>query len=163
MPFRKPHQTSDSKYIDTKVNGYEIGPKGLNIIWGNDLRYWKITQDEYAELIQVSWLEVSGKVSVERGKTYNVKFDVEVKANGFGWENTPVLVMAKIGKKGSYQYKEVRLACGKAQTIPEDYNNLTVTVGGQENDLELHFGLYEVWSGKWKGGLIIKKAEVKVT
>lgn len=120
-------------------------------------------RDEYAELIQVSWLEVSGKVSVERGKTYNVKFDVEVKANGFGWENTPVLVMAKIGKKGSYQYKEVRLACGKAQTIPEDYNNLTVTVGGQENDLELHFGLYEVWSGKWKGGLIIKKAEVKVT
>ncbi|CAK8534422.1 unnamed protein product [Lathyrus sativus] len=159
MPFRKPHQTADPRYIDDKGSKIEIKPKGLNIIWGNDLRYWK-TQEEFAELIQVSWLEVSGKVTVKRGKTYSVKFDVEVKQNGFGWENTPVLVMAKLGKRGSYTYKEVKLACGSKQAIPKDDGRLEITVGELENDPELHFGLYEVWSGKWKGGLIINKAEV---
>ncbi|CAI8587239.1 unnamed protein product [Vicia faba] len=160
MPFRKPHQTADPQFIKKNNTGYEIKPRGLNIIWGNDLRYWKITSDDHAELIQVSWLEVSGKVVIEGGKTYKVKFDVEVKENGFGWDNTPVLVMAKIGKKGAYLYKEVKLVCNKSQTIPDDNESLTITVGQQSNDLELHFGLYEVWSGKWKGGLVIKKAQV---
>ncbi|XP_058759237.1 protein PHLOEM PROTEIN 2-LIKE A9-like [Vicia villosa] len=168
MPFRKPHQTSDREFIDEikKENsniiiGHRIKPKGLNIIWGNDLRYWKKTSDDYAELIQVSWLEVSGKVPVERGQTYTVKFDVEVDQNGFGWDNTPVLVMAKIGKKGKYDYKVVELVCdGVTKTIPKD-EQLNITVNQDEIDPELHFGLYEVWSGKWKGGLRIKKAEVK--
>ncbi|GAU50534.1 hypothetical protein TSUD_135670 [Trifolium subterraneum] len=69
--------------------------------------------------------------------------------------------MAKIGKKGSYSYKPVKLNCGRA-TIPSG-DELEITVGDQENgekEADLHFGLYEVWSGKWKGGLIIKKAEV---
>lgn len=105
-------------------------------------------------------MEVSGKVPVKKGKKYSVKFDVEVNGNGFGWDKTPVLVMAKIGKKGKYEYKEVELVCGKPQTIPDDDHRLVVTVGEREEDLELHFGLYEVWSGKWKGGLIIKKADV---
>ena len=37
-------------------------------------------------------------------------------------------------------------------------NNLTVTVGkGGNDENKLYFGLYEVWSGKWKGGLVIQK------
>jgi len=111
---------------------------------------------EYAELIQVSWLEVSGKVPVDKGKTYKVQFDVEVKAEGFGWGDTNVLVMAKVGKKGTYKYKEVRLKCGRNINIPE----VEIFVPEDTEDKELHFGLYEVWSGKWKGGLRIYKAEV---
>lgn len=113
------------------------------------------SSDGSAELIQVSWLEVSGKVPVEKG-TYVVKFDVAVNSNGFGWDGTPVLVMAKVGKKGKYKYEEVTLQCGNDQISPK----VSIPVEGNPNDLELHFGLYEVWSGKWKGGLIIKKAEV---
>lgn len=144
---------------DEAKNKCEIKPKGLNIIWGNDPRYWKIT-DQYAELTQVSWLEVSGKVTVKKGR-YTVKFDVEVKPEGFGWgTNTDVLVMAKVGKKGLYIYKVVHLVCGTDKvTIPTDQLEIDVP----ENDLELHFGLYEVWSGKWKGGLKIYKAEVAKT
>lgn len=113
-----------------------------------------------AELVQVSWLEVSGKVKVDKGQRYKVKFDVEVKQDGFGWNGTEVLVMAKIGKKGSYSYKAVTLTPGKSLTIPTDEKPLVVTVATQELEPELHFGLYEVWSGKWKGGLEIKKAEI---
>ncbi|MCI06711.1 lectin, partial [Trifolium medium] len=119
-----------------------------------------------AELIQVSWLEVSGKVGpADEGETYVVKFDIEVKDTGFGWGNTEVLVMAKIGKKGSYEYKPVKLACNYKGYIPKpNEEQLEITVknqGSGEKDLDIHFGLYEVWSGKWKGGLKIKKAEVK--
>ncbi|XP_058764136.1 protein PHLOEM PROTEIN 2-LIKE A9-like [Vicia villosa] len=165
MPFKKPHQTSNPDYIKPKTgppnSGYDIEAKGLNIIWGSDLRYWRLTPENYAELIQVSWLEVSGKVRVERGKTYTVKFEVKVNKNGFGWDKTPVLVMAKIGKKGPYKYKVVELVCDDVtKTIPADNDLLDITVNQDEIDPELHFGLYEVWSGKWKGGLIIKKAEV---
>nr|XP_027186920.1 protein PHLOEM PROTEIN 2-LIKE A9-like isoform X1 [Cicer arietinum] len=144
----------------TNGAGKEILPKGLNIIWGNDLRYWKITEQS-AELLQVSWLEVSGKVKVDKGNSYLVKFDVTVKENGFGWDNTDVLVMAKIGKKGPYKFKAVNLKCGTSGVIiPPNDNQLKIEVDQHEKDLELHFGLYEVWSGKWKGGLIINKAEV---
>lgn len=161
MPFRKPHQTADPesyKWNDNR-SSCEIQPKGLNIIWGNDRRYWKLTTG-YAELIQVSWLEVSGKVPVDKGKTYKVQFVVEVKAEGFGWGDTNVLVMAKVGKKGTYKYKEVRLKCGRKYTIPEVKDQLEIDVPENTEDKELHFGLYEVWSGKWKGGLKIYKAEV---
>lgn len=113
-------------------------------------------------MIQVSWLEVSGKVGVEKNKTYAVTFHVDVKQDGFGWNGTEVLVMAKIGKKGQYVYKVANyLAPGKSLTIPrESDSQLEIQVGQDETDLELHFGLYEVWSGKWKGGLEIKNAEV---
>lgn len=164
MPFRKPHQTADptesNKWDDAKTKCV-IQPKGLNIIWGNDPRYWKITND-YAELIQVSWLEVSGKVKVEKGNKYIVKFKVEVKQDGFGWGSTDVLVMAKVGKKGTYKYEPVKLDCGNGTTIQEikDKLKLEIEVRSDETDLELHFGLYEVWSGKWKGGLKIYNAEV---
>lgn len=111
-----------------------------------------------AELVQVSWLEVSGKVPVEKGQSYKVEFDVEVKQDGFGWNGTEVLVMAKIGKRGRYSYEPVTLTPGKPLTIPT--KSLVVTVAPAELEPELHFGLYEVWSGKWKGGLEIKKAQI---
>jgi len=66
--------------------------------------------------------------------------------------------MAKVGKKGPYKYEVVKLDCGR-KTIPE-VKDLEIDVKVGERDLELHFGLYEVWSGKWKGGLKIYKAEV---
>jgi hypothetical protein len=118
---------------------------------------------EVAELTQVSWLEVSGKVQVvDKGK-YTVKFEVEVKPEGFGWgTSTDVLVMAKVGKKGTYKYEVVHLECGTPKTtIPKDEAKLEIEVSGEEK--ELHFGLYEVWSGKWKGGLKIYNAVVAKT
>ncbi|KAG5621924.1 hypothetical protein H5410_007142 [Solanum commersonii] len=38
--------------------GYKIYPKALNIVWGNDKRFWKLPKYEKdgVELIQVNWL-----------------------------------------------------------------------------------------------------------
>ncbi|RDX96974.1 Protein PHLOEM PROTEIN 2-LIKE A9, partial [Mucuna pruriens] len=107
-----------------------------------------------AELIQVSWLEVSGVVRISNIKKYKVTFEVKVKDDGFGWSGTDVLVMAKLGKSGRYKYKVTKLSPGENKIIPID--PLEISVNTQPVDL--HFGLYEVWSGKWKGGLEIIKA-----
>lgn len=111
-----------------------------------------------AELLQVSWLEVSGVVTIKNPKTYKVSFEVTVKDDAFGWQGTDVLVMAKIGKKGKYKFKVNSLTPGQQNIIiPQDPLELTV----QNAQSELHFGLYEVWSGKWKGGLEILRAIVE--
>jgi len=81
-----------------------------------------------------------------------------VKDDAFGWQGTDVLVMAKIGKKGKYKFKVNSLTPGQQNIIiPQDPLELTV----QNAQSELHFGLYEVWSGKWKGGLEILRAIVE--
>lgn len=108
-----------------------------------------------AELIQVSWLEVSGVVQITKAGTYSVSFEVKVKEDGFGWAGTDVLVMAKIGKTGKYRFQANRLSPGE-NIIP--FKRLEIPVVGPS---DLHFGLYEVWSGKWKGGLQIIKAVIQ--
>ncbi|QCE14142.1 Phloem protein 2-like [Vigna unguiculata] len=135
---------------------FEILPRGLNIVWGNDSRYWKIPEQGPAELTQVSWLEVSGVVHITKAMTYSVSFEVKVKEEGFGWNGTDVLVMAKIGKTGKYKFKVNNLSPGQNIVIPSE--PLAIHVVGPS---DLHFGLYEVWSGKWKGGLEIIKAVVQ--
>ncbi|XP_019240766.1 PREDICTED: protein PHLOEM PROTEIN 2-LIKE A9-like isoform X2 [Nicotiana attenuata] len=58
-----------------KEKGYVIYPKAINIVWGNDKRFWKLPkyEKEDAELIQVDWLEVTGWIdNVLEKKTYDV-------------------------------------------------------------------------------------------
>nr|AFK44791.1 unknown [Lotus japonicus] len=161
MPFKKPHHTSDPSCIKPDDNGgYIIEPRGLNIVWGNDDRYWKVTNQGPAELIQVSWLEVTGLVNVQKNKTYSVTFDVKVKEDGYGWKGTDVLVMAKLGKNGKYLYETANLTPGEKLTVPPRPGGLEIKVDSNTTETQLHFGLYEVWSGKWKGGLEIIKARV---
>ncbi|XP_014493220.1 protein PHLOEM PROTEIN 2-LIKE A9 [Vigna radiata var. radiata] len=155
MPFKKPHHTSDKSCMKKDDDKFEILPRGLNIVWGNDSRYWRIPEEGPAELIQVSWLEVSGVVQITKAGTYSVSFEVKVKEDGFGWAGTDVLVMAKIGKTGKYRFQANRLSPGE-NIIP--FKRLEIPVVGPS---DLHFGLYEVWSGKWKGGLQIIKAVIQ--
>ncbi|XP_016490021.2 protein PHLOEM PROTEIN 2-LIKE A9-like [Nicotiana tabacum] len=142
-------------------NGFEIYPSALNIIWGKDARYWKLPQGkEPAELVQVSWLEVTGYCDkVEPNVTYDVKFQLKLTPDAFGWNDLPIYFMAKSGS-GSL-WKKLNLTKDGPTNSDGIYvvpNNLTVTVGQAGNDEnKLYFGLYEVWSGKWKGGLVIQK------
>ncbi len=139
----------------------EVKPKNLNIVWSEDKRYWK-RDDETAELLQVCWLEVTGSEKVRPGNRYKISFEVSLENNAFGWSGCPVSVMAKIGKKGRYSWKRVKpLDQFSAATghflIPDDEFVMQVPPNGNVAQEELYFGLYEIWSGKWKGGLTIHK------
>ncbi|XP_019240765.1 PREDICTED: protein PHLOEM PROTEIN 2-LIKE A9-like isoform X1 [Nicotiana attenuata] len=64
-----------TQIISPHFLGYVIYPKAINIVWGNDKRFWKLPkyEKEDAELIQVDWLEVTGWIdNVLEKKTYDV-------------------------------------------------------------------------------------------
>ncbi|XP_059439980.1 protein PHLOEM PROTEIN 2-LIKE A9-like [Corylus avellana] len=164
----KPHYDADpSINVPETENGFNIPPRKLNIVWGNESRYWRLPSDStpYVELIQVSWLEVTGSIDLSAGEQYEVTFKVSLASDAFGWNGCPVYVMAKFGKKGKYTWKRATLdkgttTAGEVFSIPDP--SLKITASGASNETTtLYFGLYEVWSGKWKGGLRIHEALVK--
>jgi hypothetical protein len=121
-------------------------------------------------LIQVSWLEVTGSIVLEEKEQYEVTFNVSLAPDAFGWNGCPVYVMAKFGKKGKYTWKRATLdksttttstGGGSSFPIPDQPLKITAPASSSSSDTTLYFGLYEVWSGKWKGGLRIHDANVK--
>ncbi|XP_071920284.1 protein PHLOEM PROTEIN 2-LIKE A9-like isoform X2 [Coffea arabica] len=116
-----------------------------------------------AELLQVSWLEVAGSVDADPQKTYDVSFRVSLTPDAFGWGSYPIYIMVKRGKFGKFDWKKVYL------TNCDGINRIHLTgksvQNGRENqgstDRKLYFGLYEVWSGKWKGGLKIHDVTIR--
>ncbi|CAL5410813.1 unnamed protein product [Camellia sinensis] len=149
--------------VVAKIN---INAKELKIVWGNDNRYWRTPKEsnQPAELLQVCWLEVTGSCDINKGKKYNVSFEVSLTPDAFGWNNTTLYIMAKRGEKGRYTWKKVNLTnqnTNKDQHffIPEEH--LIVEPDMNASDDKLYFGLYEIWKGNWKGGLKIYRAVVE--
>ncbi|KAM4088211.1 hypothetical protein ACB094_07G053500 [Castanea mollissima] len=141
-------------------------PKKLNIIWGNDSRYWRLPTENTgrpAELIQVSWLEVTGTYEGVKGKTYEIGFEVSLTPDAFGWNGCHVYVMAKVGKRGKYSWKRSSLENPKSGNFQIPFETLSIKVDDNPSntDNKIYFGMYEVWSGKWKGGLKIYNAVIK--
>ncbi|KAF5197035.1 Phloem protein 2-like a9 [Thalictrum thalictroides] len=165
----KPHYDGDPSEIEQEGSSFKIKPRGLNIVWGNNTRYWSIPEknvNEPAELKQVCWLEVTASVPLARlvpGIKYNVSFDVRLKPDAFGWNEIPIHIMAKIGKKGKYKWKSyilgiAKIPPSKIQLILDE--PLQVTSAQKDSGDNLYVGLYEVWRGRWKGGLLIDEARV---
>ncbi|KAK3188954.1 hypothetical protein Dsin_028515 [Dipteronia sinensis] len=165
------HHDPELDEVTPKESGSEITirPRGFHIVWGKDTRYWQLPEkgkEEAAELKQVCWLEITGSVDVEAGKTYSIEFEVSMKPDAFGWSGCPVFMMAKVGKKGKYTWKKITTLDEKRTTttssspflIPDTSSRLIIN---PLDNNKLFFGLYEVWSGKWKGGLLIHKAIIK--
>lgn len=115
-----------------------------------------------AELHQVSWLEVTGSVDGTNAKKgYEVGFSVSLNPDAFGWGSYPVYVMVKRGKEGKIAW--TKSAINPNQKGRFEIKGRLMKCDGMEDskDRELYFGLYEVWSGKWKGGLKIYNAYIK--
>lgn len=109
------------------------------------------------------WLEVTGAAVVQAGKKYEVGFRVSLKSDAFGWGGAPLCLMAKLGKGGRYKSKSTYL---QDEPREKDFDipkgGFTVEVpSAPVEDPTLYFGLYEVWSGKWKGGIKIHYAFVR--
>lgn len=169
-----PHREADETAIekDTIKGITKIYPRGFNITWGNDDRYWSITNPNVpgslyiAELKQVSWLEVTCSTdNVQIGNKYRVGFNITMRPDAFGWDEIDVYVMAKVGKKGKFMSMKVSLGDIKPNlkpiTIPKEPLVIPVDPLTPKEFKTIHLGLYEVWSSKWKGGLQIHDAFVQ--
>lgn len=118
-----------------------------------------------AELLQVCWLEVNGSFPIEgavKGSKYKICFTISLKSDAFGWNNCPVYVMAKFGKKGKYVWTKITLKASEQSERPIGDLEVEYTDTATGNDT-IYFGLYEVWSGKWKGGLQLHNATIQQT
>lgn len=114
-------------------------------------------RESSAELNQVCWLEVTGSVEGTRpNKQYQVGFHVSFTPDAFGWGGSPLYIMVKRGKDGKPVWRKLLL--NPHQTKECD---ITATTNPHSNDPKLYFGLYELWSGKWKGGLKIHHAFIR--
>ncbi|KAH6764842.1 hypothetical protein C2S52_013829 [Perilla frutescens var. hirtella] len=149
------HYGNPSIKYTPKEGKMMIPPKDLNIVWGNDNRYWTVPKKEDenvgAELHQVSWLEVTGLVDETRAnKRYEVGFGVSLNPDAFGWGNYPIYIMIKRGRQGKTTWTKISIN-------PNQKGEFQIKARSNyqqpQNDPKLYFGLYEVWSAKWKGGL----------
>lgn len=122
----------------------------------------------------VTWLEVTGTIGkIEPGKTYRIGFKISFKPDATGWDQAPLFMSAKIGKKGKTVWKRIKSVnqnFGKPKdrsepvTIPDESDGLfeiSVSPTTVNQDTKLQFGLYEVWTGRWKTGLLIHEAFVQ--
>ena len=111
------------------------------------------------------WLDVTGSMPATEGKAYEISFILSMnKENSFGWED-PVYVMARIGEEGEYKRVEIDLSkLGlKEEEFPAEKCRVEFRSGENAKSIEkkLYFGLYEVWTNNWKGGLRIHEAIVR--
>ncbi|XP_010490747.1 PREDICTED: protein PHLOEM PROTEIN 2-LIKE A9 isoform X1 [Camelina sativa] len=171
------YQAESNMEHDIVRKAWVFKPSGLNFIWGGDSQYWVIPKEDRtpAELKMVSWLEVTGSYDkIEPGKTYRIGFKISLTADATGWDQAPVFMSAKIGKKGKTIWKRIKSLNNNIEklkrrtgpvNIPDDTDgrfevfvspNITIN-----QDTKLQFGLYEVWTGKWKTGLLIYEAFVE--
>ncbi|XP_051125975.1 protein PHLOEM PROTEIN 2-LIKE A9-like isoform X2 [Andrographis paniculata] len=170
-PYTSPHHVGNPTLVFTRDKEMAIGPKDLSIVWGKDNRYWNWETasgtDDGVELSQVSWLEVTGCVDrTIAKKDYEVVFQLSLNQDAFGWGTTPIYIMVKRGKQGKFGWRKYNLESYRPQQKFEISVRLNAEKSGQSgsgssSDEKLYFGMYEVWSGKWKGGLKIHGVLVK--
>ncbi|XP_019056243.1 PREDICTED: protein PHLOEM PROTEIN 2-LIKE A9 [Tarenaya hassleriana] len=123
-----------------------------------------------AELKTICWLEVTGTVDVKPGKKYQIGFKVSFKPDATGWDQAPVFMSAKIGKKGKTTWKRIKSInqifgkSGLEMVVPDETDGrfeIYVSPMESDQDSKLRFGLYEVWTGQRKTGLMIHEASVQ--
>ena len=135
---------------------------------------WQVTQPKHlpticrnsgdpAELLQVWWFEVSGSVpigSVPPGTKYRITFQISLKSDAFGWNVCPVHVMAKFGKEGKNSWKKISLQAHYSEptSIPSTEG---LEIETEDANDTIYFGLYDIWTGHWKGGLQLHNATVE--
>ncbi|CAG7864159.1 unnamed protein product [Brassica rapa] len=169
------HYKADSKMeLDTNRKAWIFQPSDLNFVWGGDSRYWVVPKEPRvpAELKMVSWLEVTGSFEeTEPGKAYQIGFKISFKPDATGWDGAPLVMSAKIGKKGKTVWKKIKSVNqnkggSEPVNIPDESDGqfeISVSPTADNQDTKLQFGLYEVWTGRWKTGLLIHEAFVSTS
>ncbi|KAJ1699957.1 hypothetical protein LUZ63_008469 [Rhynchospora breviuscula] len=152
---------------EEKDKGVVVYADELKITWGNDSRYWRMNETERtAELITVWWLQVTGSVEMnllEANTRYKLQFNIMMKLHASGWD-IPVYIMVIPGKGKSCIWRKVylnRITKGISTGIP---SCVEFTTPSSVDDDKVSFGLFEIWGGNLKQGLVIEKVVIsKVT
>ncbi|KAM5554191.1 hypothetical protein ABKV19_022527 [Rosa sericea] len=162
-------------WVDEKSNKcFMVYPKALTITWADsakDNRYWHWTSVEdspcsnvfidAAELINVCWLDVQGKIDstkLSSGTLYEVVFIVKLKQAASGWK-IPVNFRLTLPDGSKQERKADDLNKIRREEWREIPVGEVIASPGLLGNIE--FSMYERESGQWKSGLLIKGVVVR--
>ncbi|KAK4254700.1 hypothetical protein QN277_010043 [Acacia crassicarpa] len=171
----------------------KVPVRALNIIWGNDTRFWRfknlpddetstIGLKEGAWLVQVNWIEVTGRVKKAElhkeansvKKTYGIYYLIKFRADAFGWHSVPIKFKLRVTASKSAQTTD-----HSHNTIIEQEDEKSMNLepyrekqevwheipGGQfsisNSDGFIEFGMFEVESAWWKGNMVLAGVKIK--
>ncbi|CAK9187152.1 unnamed protein product [Ilex paraguariensis] len=173
--FSTPHWKGNPSIISTQdfMGCLKIPVRALNIIWGNDSRFWEwinlsdedtrsIGFQEAAVLLQVNWIEVTGKFDLNklfRNTTYNIYYAMKFHDDAFGWRLSPIKF--KVGIAG-----EVSEVIHELESYRAKQNKWHEVPGGEftvPNDTagSVEFGMFEVDTQYWKGCMVLGGVLIK--
>ncbi|XP_064940539.1 uncharacterized protein PHLOEM PROTEIN 2-LIKE A4-like [Musa acuminata AAA Group] len=168
---------------------YHIMARGMNISWGDDDRFWKwhrLSEEElrelsidpenrlceYAELNQVSWLEATKTLDLDDEKykkvfdgyqaceiLYNIKFKVDA----FGWHGVPVTFQVNTPTQDEGYTKDEKLESYRKRTSGwQQIHGGEFKIPKTEKKGKVKFGMYEIKSQRWKGGILLAGVTLKL-
>ncbi|GLU14034.1 hypothetical protein SLE2022_306270 [Rubroshorea leprosula] len=162
------HHQADSNAIEKVDGNFLLAPRAFDIPWGKD--YWRIPPETKvgepaAQSSSLKWIELSSSVTVVPGKKYRISFRLGIEPDAYGYEGTPVFLMAKIGRTGRHSWKRLKklekVPRGPIDT-PDDNDPFEIEVPSSAvSDPTLHFGIYETCAWNSKKGLLLYSASVK--
>ncbi|KAK3416080.1 hypothetical protein EUGRSUZ_H01647 [Eucalyptus grandis] len=155
LPPERP-QTSFSLDRHSGKKCIMLSARALSIIWGDTPIYWSWTCmpisrfAEVAELIDVCWLEIRGRISscmLLPGTHYAAYLVFKITPRSYGFELLPVEV--GVGFAGDDAGKHERsIELGEF-----------LTKEGQDGEVEMR--VMETKRGNWKAGLVVEGIEIR--
>ncbi|KAH0977467.1 hypothetical protein GBA52_027186 [Prunus armeniaca] len=156
-------------YGDGKSKSLMVYAKALDITWSGDSRYWRWVNCketsggnfEAAELLNVCWLEVRGKLAttdLSPGTLYEVVFVVKMKTKAYGWD-APVNL--KFTPPDGAVPRETTIKLTDLKDSKDEWKDIPFgEFKAPANPGNIEFLLYE-YGGRWKSGLVIKGVAVR--
>ncbi|KAF3958685.1 hypothetical protein ACB098_07G051500 [Castanea mollissima] len=175
-----PHRKAESSRVevDPKHQGsFKVPINALNIIWGNDPRFWQLislSEEETqltgfkdgAVLLQVNWIEVTGKIPSSNfskeapASKYEIYYIVKFKVDAFGWHSVPIKFKVRIN--GEETVKSMNLESYREKNdVWHEIPGGEFSVVKERSAGNVEFGMFEVESDWWKGGMVLAGIKIK--
>ncbi|XP_059440268.1 putative F-box protein PP2-B12 [Corylus avellana] len=173
---------------------YMLSPKDLLIAWMENPHFWRWTSlpdarlPEVAELIQVWWLEIRGKINtcmLSRATLYTAYLVFNLSSKSRGFVNLPIEAAVRWHKRmvfldvkqegvrvfnpraGMGSFQELRWREGDGE-CPKKRGDGWLEIelgdffnGGDDDDDEVEISVLEVKAGMLKSGLIVQGIEIR--
>ncbi|KAJ8631256.1 hypothetical protein MRB53_024579 [Persea americana] len=164
-------QPLDGDHVIKINQEIHVSPKALNIIWGNDSRYWQWTllqknESNFphgAELLQVNWIEVTGKLDFSHlrpNEEYEIVYVLKFKVDAFGWHSCPIKFKATTTDGQATEKSEMLESYRKVSETWHEVSGGEFKVNSTQEGA-VHFGMYEIGSDWWKGSMILKEVKIR--
>eukprot|EP00261_Vitis_vinifera_P037268 XP_019078511.1 PREDICTED: protein PHLOEM PROTEIN 2-LIKE A5 [Vitis vinifera] len=113
-------------------------------------------------LLQVNWIEVKGNLNITptEDTKYEIYYMVKFRVDAFGWHSAPIKF--KVRHKGEETHSNIMIL----ESYREKHDVWHEIPGGEfsvasKDPVNVEFGIFEVDSDWWKGGMVLGGVKIK--